>query len=410
MKRLCCLAAAFAFATMLPPGASAAQSVTGRLSTVVEWFDDAQGDQAMPLYLYGFLNAKDLGEVSGLNFRAYGRLADDLADEVDRKSHLYYAYVEKNDLAGMLDARLGRQYVATAAGGAVLDGLDVKADVYGPLSLRAFGGVRVSQEEEYTAGDLALGAQAALDIGKVGDASLSYFQEWDDGDLAREVLGGDVRYDLLDALEASVDGQYNLLIKEVNHVYAELNYHRNRSYSVKGHYLYDLPVFRATSIYSVFAVDKYQEAGLSLEYRFADSLLDGSFPGLCAVADYTREFYEQDADANVFEFGFEKNAKGLLSGYLLGMVRQDKDGQDLVGGKFRVAYKFHPLFQPGVGIHYDVLERRLEESDHTTSSRIWAFVESDVTDEFTLEASVERAESDLYDEYYQGRLRLSYRF
>jgi hypothetical protein len=248
-----------------------------------------------------------------------------------------------------------------------------------------------------------LGLSARAEFGLDGDASLAYFQERDDHDLAREILGLDLRYDIEDALELSADAQYNLLMGGISRFFAEANYHRNPKYQVKAHYLYDIPVFRATSIYSVFAVDQYQEAGADFIY-----VLD---KGLNAVARYTREMYESTADANVYEAGVEKLPFGApWSGYLLGTYRDDKDGQDLRGAKLRLAYEYSRYFQPGFGIHYDVLERRLEDNDRTTSNRIWIFAESDLNDVLTLEAKVERAHSALYDDDYSGRVRLSYRF
>ena len=64
-----------------------------------------------------------------------------------------------------------------------------------------------------------------------------------------------------------------------------------------------------------------------------------------------------------------------FSGYLSGVWRDDKDGQDLKGFKVRGAYLFNQYIQAGVGAEVDVLQRRLEDdSDDTTSARYWADV------------------------------------
>ena len=76
-----------------PVDSALGASVSGRASTVLEWYDDANEDTAVPFYQYLLLNVRDIGG-KGYNFRGYGRLADDLADEVDVDSRLYYAYLE----------------------------------------------------------------------------------------------------------------------------------------------------------------------------------------------------------------------------------------------------------------------------------------------------------------------------
>ena len=63
-----------------PAGSALGASVSGRSSTVLEWFDDADEDTAVPVYEYLLLNVRDI-DGKGLNFRGYGRLADDLANE-----------------------------------------------------------------------------------------------------------------------------------------------------------------------------------------------------------------------------------------------------------------------------------------------------------------------------------------
>ena len=104
--------------------ALAATTISGRASTVFEWFDDPHGDTATPVYQYLQFNALDLAD-KGWDFRGYGRASTDLADRVDADSRLYYAYVQKKGLAEGLDLKLGRQFLATAAGASLMDGISL---------------------------------------------------------------------------------------------------------------------------------------------------------------------------------------------------------------------------------------------------------------------------------------------
>jgi hypothetical protein len=123
-----------------------AASVSGRASTVLEWYDDAGEDTALPVYQYLQLNVRDLAP--GYHFKMYGRLGDDLNDEVsDAKSRLYYAYLEKKNLVNGLDFRLGRQFISTTAGASLMDGLALDYRFLDNYKLKFFGGGDVTYYE-----------------------------------------------------------------------------------------------------------------------------------------------------------------------------------------------------------------------------------------------------------------------
>ncbi len=386
--------------TILVPLTVQAASLSGRASTVLEWFDDADGDTAVGAYQYLRVNVRDLP--GGVDFRGYGRLADDLQNEVTLDSRLYYAYLEKSDALSHLDARLGRQFVSTAAGASLLDGLKLDYDGLGPVTLSLYGGGDVSYYEGYDSKDWLAGAAASLSTRSGLDASLSYLQQWDDGDLAKELIGFDLDVDVRQALNLYGEVQYSWLSDEVTYFLAGAHYHRERNWSLRGEYLYSLPVFSATSIYSVFAVSEFQEASLEANVRIAE--------GLNTFVRLSDEIYQEFDDAYVAELGLEKLRTGKFSGYLIGTYRDDEEGQDLYGVKARAAYLLHPKVEAGVGAHVDVLERRLDDDDETTSQRIWADLTAHLTRAISVQGKVERIESDLWSEYYRGRVRLNISF
>lgn len=384
-----------------PAGGAEAVSISGRASTEVEWYDDARGDTAVPGYQYLLFNARDL-DGKGLNFRGYGRLADDLANETDVDSRLYYAYLEKKGLLPKLDFKLGRQFISTTAGASLMDGLTLKYDGLGPFSLTAFGGGDVAFYKGYSAKDLIDGVKLSGTFFNDFNASLSYLQKWEDSELTHELFGFDADYDYRDRLGLYGEVQYNYLSNSMTHLNAGVNLHYHPDWSLRLDYLYSLPVFSSTSIYSVFAVNEYQELSTELNYRLDQ--------GLRAFGRYAREMYEEVDDANVFEAGVEKIRTDRVSGYLIGVWRDDPDGQDLYGAKARVAYRFNSLLQAGIGAHVDVLERRLAENDETTSSRIWVDTTAYFSRTVNVEAKIERGESDLWDHFYRGRVRLNILF
>ena len=58
-----------------------------------------------------------------------------------------------------------------------------------------------------------------------------------------------------------------------------------------------------------------------------------------------------------------------------------------------------------------MLQRRLEDdSDDTTSARYWADVTGYITKKINVQAKIERVDSDLWDYYNRGRVRLNISF
>lgn len=385
---------------------SLAATFSGRSSTVLEWFDDPSDETAVPVYEYLLFNILDIDN-NGMNFKGYGRLATDTRDVVDAESRLYYAYLEKKNLfKNRLDLRFGRQFVITTAGASLMDGLDLKFKNVGPLNFRVFGGGDSTYYEDYDKDDLVWGAEVkGLFFQETLNLGLSFLQKWEDSQLAKELIGIDFDYSRKNLINVYSELQINYLNNVISYFLAGAKYFKNPKWNLRTEYLYSLPVFTSTSIYSVFAVDKYQE--LMAEYTYNIAM------GLRAFGRFTHEFYQEFSDADVFEVGVEKIRTERFSGYLTGVYRNDEDGQDLKGIKVRAAWMFTKKFQAGAGANIDVLDRRIDfenNEDETTSSLLWLYGTFFVTDRVNVQLKIERGESDLWDEYYRGRARLNISF
>jgi len=402
------ICAAVVWLACWPAGTAQAASVSGRASTVVEWFDDANEDTAVPLYQYLQLNVRDMGS-KGYDFRGYGRLGDDLNNEVDAKSRLYYAYVEKKGfLINALDMRLGRQFISTTAGASLTDGLKLDYRFAKRYKLSVFGGGDVTYYEGYNAQDVIAGGELSGRFLDGLDLGLSYVQKWDSGNTSHELFGLDAEYDIRNALYLYSETQYDYLSDRVSYFQLGGKYHQFENWTARVEYLYSLPVFSATSIFSVFAVEEYEELMGELTYNIA--------PGWQTFGRYTREIYQEFADANVYEAGLEKIRTDRFAGYLTGVYRDDADGQDLKGFKVYGSYLLNQYLQAGAGANVDVLERELNffndegDADETTAKRYWADATVFVNKKVNVQAKVERVESDLWDHYNRGRVRLNILF
>ena len=385
-----------------------AATVSGRASTVLEWYDDPEEDTALPVYQYLQLNVRDLAP--GYHFKLYGRLGDDINDEdSDAKSELYYAYLEKKNLVQGLDFRLGRQFIATTAGASLMDGLALDYTFLKDYKLKLFGGGDVTYYEGYNVKDVIAGVELG---GSFFDDSLdvaaSYLQKWDGGLLAQELVGFDASLDLDGKLWLYNESQWDVVSERLSYELVGAKYRFEAPFTLRAEYLYSLPVFSSTSIYSVFAVEEYEEIMAEATWMVQ--------PGVQTFLRVTRELYDEFDDANVFELGVEKLATGNCSGYLVGTVRRDDDGQNMHGIKAYGSYRFFSPLQAGLGVSVDVLEREIDyfdtdvDSDETTQNRFWADVLWKVSDKINVEGKVERVESDLWDYYNRGRVRLNILF
>ena len=380
----------------------AAKTVSGRTGTVVEWYDNADGDASVPFYQYLLLNANGLDN-DGLNFKSYGRYGENLTGEEDTDSRLYYAYLEKKNVIGDLDFKLGRQFVTTTAGASVMDGLYLNYHLTGDFGIKLFGGGDVSYYAGYNAEDLIDGVELYGTLFNSMDFGLSYLQKWDESELTHELFGLNLDYTILNTFNLYSETQFDYLSNSISYFLLGADYTPSRSWSLRAEYLYSLPVFSSTSIYSVFAVTEYEEVMTELSYTFT--------PGLRSFARLSLEMYEDYSDAVVLEAGVEKIRKDRFSGYLTGTWRDDEEGEDLYGVKARVAYMLTAKIQAGIGAHINVFERDIDyDDDETTSARVWLDGICYFTRKINLEAKIERVESDLYDEYYSGRARLNIHF
>jgi hypothetical protein len=399
---VCGMAVFLPMAIGLPAKVDAAENeVSGQATTVIEWFETAEEETALPIFQYLLFNVKNIYG-KDLSFKSYGRLGVDVNDRAPADSRLYYAYLEKKNYNGKIDFKLGRQFITTTAGASMMDGLLLKyRNLLPKVNFSLFGGGDVSYYDDYDSDDFIVGGEIEGIFRERLQLGLSYLQKWDDSDLSHELIGLDAEYDFKDTADLYGELQFNYLSDCISYFLGGANYHRNPKWNLRTEYLYSLPVFSSTSIYSVFAADKYEELMAEVSYRHA--------VGLRSFLSLSHEFYEEVEDANVLEAGIEKIRTDKLSGYASVVLRNDDDGQNLYGVKIHGAYRFHERLQVGVGIHADVLERRLEEDDETSSQRYWADATYYVNKKINIQAKVERIESTLWSAF-QGRAKLTMSF
>lgn len=218
------------------------------------------------------------------------------AEEVDRTRGLdnheltmMLGYVEARDVVPWTGLRLGRQLLADPASGLLLlDGLHVDVRTPWWLGVEAVVGLEAREgvltdsaleldgsegEDRHT---LVFGAGVVARGGRGGgDLELRVdWQRWVDAGaperVDREVIAAAAFWRPLDELLVSGDVRWDFFVSAVDSARAQVRLRPWEFLEVEADWDHYLPVFRATSIFNVFAADPYDELGGRVSGRIGE--------------------------------------------------------------------------------------------------------------------------------------------
>ena len=207
---------------------------------------------------------------------------------------LLMGYVEARDIVPWTTVRIGRQLLADPASGLLLlDGLHARIDtpwfvsVETVVGLEARAGVLTASAleldgpEESDGPTLVVGGALVVRGGRPGggvsdiEARVDY-QRWLDAAapdrIDREVLAGSLYWRPRDWLLVSGDARWDFFVSAIDSARAAVRVRPLPWLEVEADYDHYLPVFRATSIWNVFAADAYDEMGGRLSVRVTEAL------------------------------------------------------------------------------------------------------------------------------------------
>ncbi|MFA7062059.1 MAG: hypothetical protein WC156_14735, partial [Pedobacter sp.] len=273
--------------------------VHGRSSTQFLWFNNVFTEKKQAEFAeYLNLSIINVDKAGKLSFQGYGRATQDVRNGEGTNGRLYYLYADYRDLYDKVDLRFGRQFVNYAAGSALIDGGQIELKKVGPVAFSVMGGRNVFFDlngEGTRSQDYAFGAAAYLTGLKGTDAELSYFMKLDKDGVARNQLGADLKQYVFNSLKLYGNTRFDLVSESFNEVLAGVKYFPTSNLIFTGEWYQSYPTFDATSIYSVFAVDRYQEGVFRADYTFNDMF--------SINAGYSMQDYGKGADADVVEVG-----------------------------------------------------------------------------------------------------------
>lgn len=391
------------------PGYATAADAKITSSTQYLWYNDifsSSDDNDTEIAEYLRLNVTKLNESGTAAIYGYGRATkeiDSSDDNDDAQGRLYYLYLDYRDLLkDVLDVKAGRHFVYIPSASGLIDGATLDFKNIGPLGLRLLGGrdVRFLEERNEITGadDKLLGASLYTTLFRLTHLEASYAKRLDDGDTAREIAGANVSIYLPKNIALYGETRYDMLVKATSELLAGLRLSPVEKLTLKIEHYQSYPQFDATSIYSVFAVDKYTENLVRAEYALgAASRLS---------VGYAKEKFNGDEDADLYEAGITTKPSDNLS------LNVSYDKRNGYGGRLG-GWRLNGSYAVGkaslsAGADYDDFRR--ETFDSSVVKKYWAGAAYKLGEDASF---VIRAEDNInvnYDHNYQGMVALNANF
>lgn len=402
LKRMFCLLAGMGM--LLSSGIAWSAEVHGRSSTQYQWFTDyLTGEKQGEFGEYLSLGITKIDKAGKFSITGYGRATQDILNGQGLNGRLYYLYGDYSNLFDKADIRIGRQFVNYAAGSALIDGGKIDLKNVGPVAFSVMGGRNVifNLDGEATNNkDFVWGIAANLVDFKNTDAELSYFMKLDEDGIARDQIGGSAKQYLFNSLKVYGNFRFDMASEVFSEVLVGLKYFPTSDLVLTGEWYQSYPIFDNSSIYSVFAVDRYQEGVFRADYTLNDKI--GVNVG------YSRQSYGEDGNTNVYEIGtrirpIEQVQVNLNYDFQLGYSGK------LSGGAAEVIYEpIKPLELAG-GVHYDVYERD-RFTGRETARKYWLGTKYKFNKSTSASVRVEDNVNRQYTDDWAGRVVVNYDF
>lgn len=370
-------------------------------STQYLWYNDIlTRDNEKEIAEYLKINVTKLTKDDKLSVYAYGRLNKQLTSGDDLDSRLYYLYLNYEGLLDdKVDISLGRQYVYTNALSGIIDGGALTFKKVGPLGFRFFGGREVlfTERSELSAKDSYLWAASAFSNFKDYYMQLSYAVRYDKNDRSKEIIGFSADGPIVKNLSFYLDTKYDYALKSTNQFLLGLKATPIKDLILKAEYYQSFPSFDYTSIYSVFAVDKYKEYAIKGQY-----ILNKNYS---VTLGYAKEDFNGSEEADLYEVGLKAQP---LKNLTINASYEKRNGYagKIDGIRLDGAYKLNDI-TINAGVDYDDF-RRAERED--TAKRYWAGIMYPIKKDISLFAKIEDNISFNYNHNYKGYIALNIKF
>lgn len=393
-------------AFFLLSSASYADSISFRSSTQFLWGDDLLGKSQGILAQYVRFSVKPESSLYSIN--GYMRAWKDLTEngegvrDDDLLGRIYYLYLDLNPTDGV-SFRLGRHFVNYSASPfSIVDGLSVSLKKIPYLNITATTGrdVIYALDSEYSRdGNYLIGVNASLDGFPFLQLGASYIRKYDESEIASDRFGFNFRY-LHSLVSPYAEVRYDTISQVVDEAIAGVDLFPIQGLALKGEFYHSYPIFDTTSIYSVFAVDRYREYLLRAEYSFEKPVtLFGS---------YVRQAYQNGENTDNYIVGINLSPLKELKLMVSTNLRRGFGG-NLFGFEISGDYTSGKNLLLSAGIQYDAYHRPFfEHEDYDYAHRLWIGGRYQVSKNASLILRLEDNINENFDHRPLGRIALTW--
>jgi hypothetical protein len=408
------LAGSLLLLALAPAGVLAADIKT-QSSTQYLWYNDPFQDKTQgDLLEYVKFSATKIDAAGRFSTVGYGRISKQFGssndpargDSDDVLGRIYFLYMNYAIPEDRGDVRLGRQLVAVGAGSGTIDGVRVDVRNYGPVAISLFGGydVKFAETTDRTkSGNYLTGASAGGSFFKGNNVEVSYLRKIDQNDAIREMAGVHLDQTVFGKIKGYADLRYDLIHEAYGEFLAGITAvpFSERMLTLTAEYYSSYPTFDADTVYTVFAVTRYQEA-----LGRVDWIVN---PAWTVYGAYTRADYDGPT-ADVGTFGVRnrsKSVKGLAVNASVD-VRRGYPG-DLTGFRASVDYAFGKKALLAAGAAYDSFQRDSMQ-DGFNAKQFWVGGSYEIRKDMVVKVRVEDAVTRLSSNEVQGRASFDFSF
>lgn len=214
------------------------------------------------LYEYADLHAEKFG-VNGLalHFAGWGRYdAFDTEDEDQEQpgdADLTYAYLEWTGLENAVNAKLGRQFIASGPTAELMDAADLWVEPLKGLTIQGFGGIPVYTKIGERDGDMGWGGRLAYGYGRYFELGAAYSNFLEEFRVDRDQVGGDFRSFPIDQIDLLGHVYFDRIAEEIYDATGMLNLYPVKDLRLTGSFTHLLPTsfLGHMSYFSVFSAE-----------------------------------------------------------------------------------------------------------------------------------------------------------
>jgi hypothetical protein len=249
----------------------------GRLTSDLYVFDGEDGTHRRPyLGLQSNLVAWRGARMRSLSFQTYARWTTDFSDQraTDPQLYVYDAYLRLTGVPHGSEFAIGRQFVYTGIGSALMDGLRVAYRPARRLDLDIFAGSSVSSRNPETVRSLAGFGVLGGRVGIMAPSSMRFGLSWmlrrSDGSVTAHNLGLDGEKSFR---RSSLFGRlaYDLIRRRPTGLLTRAS-HRPGPWYLSGEFEWREPSVAGNSLFSLVDFSSYRNIRLNMERRVTGKL------------------------------------------------------------------------------------------------------------------------------------------